>query len=204
VVDSSTHYDSDGKVAATRDVFAIGELGAFGKTWRDQFAHEYDHAKIPALIGPMYLLGRRFTLDYRVGLMAISESALPKIAGGTLLPMILSPDHEPLILVEGTVNGTATSVELDTGKSRTVVDPELISRMNLPDAPNGYRIDEIRLGQYRFSAPSAKKKGFTGISHGLEVPIGIGIGSDILSRMIVTVDYRERVVLLQDLEEASL
>jgi len=36
-------------------------------------------------------------------------------------------------------------------------------------------IDEIRLGRFHFSVPSAKKKGFKGISRGLEVPIGIGV-----------------------------
>ena len=94
-------------------------------------------------------------------------------------------------------------VEIDTGKSRTVVDPTLISDLDLPRTEDGVQIDEIRIGMHRFSASSAKKKSFKGISRGLEVPIGIGVGSDILSRLIVTVDYRQRALLLQHNPESN-
>lgn len=196
-VDNSTHYDSAGNIVAVREVFEIHQLVAFGSTWRQQVAHEYSLAGVSGLIGPRFLLGRRFTLDYGAGLMAVSTSHLPETSNATVLEMITSPEHQALILVEGQVNGRNTTVEIDTGKSRTVVDPALISDLDLPETEDGFRIDEIRIGDYRFSAPSAKRKSFKGISRGLEVPIGIGIGSDILSRLIVTADYRTRVILLQ-------
>ena len=196
-VDSSTHYDSAGNIVAVREVFEIDELVAFGSTWGQQVAHEYSLAGVPGLIGPRFLIGRRFTLDYRAGLMAVSNSPLPKASTAAVLEMIRSPEHEALILVKGLVNGRTTVVEIDTGKSRTVVDPALISDLDLPRTEDGYRIDKIRIGDHRFSAQSAKRKSFKGISRGLEVPIGIGIGSDILSRLIVTADYRTRVILLQ-------
>jgi ABC-type branched-subunit amino acid transport system substrate-binding protein len=62
----------------------------------------------------------------------------------------------------------------------------------------GYRIDEIRIGQIHFSAPSAKEKSFKGISEGLEQAIGLGIGSDLLARVLLTVDYLAGMVVLQE------
>jgi predicted aspartyl protease len=202
-VDTSTHYDSAGNTVAVKEVFEIHELVAFGSTWGQQVAHEYSLAGVPGLIGPRFLIGRRFTLDYRAGLMAVSNSPLPKASTAAVLELIRSPEHEALILVKGLVNGRATVVEIDTGKSRTVVDPTLISDLDLPRTEDGVQIDEIRIGMHRFSASSAKKKSFKGISRGLEVPIGIGVGSDILSRLIVTVDYRQRALLLQHNPESN-
>ena len=43
----------------------------------DQQVFEFDDPALPGLLGPQYLLGKRYTLDYESGLMAISERPLP-------------------------------------------------------------------------------------------------------------------------------
>ena len=195
-IDTSRQFDSAGKVVATADVFHIETLEAFGSVWHDQKAHEFELTGVSGLIGPKYLLGGRFTLDYLGGMMAVSGTPTPGISSAIALPMIRSPDHEALILVGGWVNSEWTTVEIDTGKSRTVVDTAMVQKLAMPETPDGFRVDDIRLGSFRYSASSAKEKSFAGISHGLEVPIGLGVGSDILSKVILTVDYRAGVVLL--------
>jgi ABC-type branched-subunit amino acid transport system substrate-binding protein/predicted aspartyl protease len=197
-IGSSHHYDSAGKVIGSPDVYEVETLDAFGQVWTGEVAHAHELSTLAGLIGPKYLLERRFTIDYQRRLMAVTGSQLGKVEETVILPMIRSPKHEGLILVAGQVNGRQVVIELDTGKSRTVVDTEIVRSLQLPAAKNGYRIDEIRLGQLVFKAPSAKEKSFKGISKGLEKAIGLGIGSDLLAQVVLTVDYRAGMVVLQE------
>ena len=189
-----TFYDSAGGVAGTHPIYNIVQLKVFGDTKSNERAYECQ-GDFNGLIGPRYVLGKRFTLDYKRKLIAVSGTPLPQKTKG-LLPMIPSPRHEGLILVHGLVNGQEVLVEIDTGKSRTVVDPALVSLLRLRKNANGYRIQEVKLGSRKFTIPSAKEVSFEGISKQLAVPIMLGIGSDVLSKVVLTVDYSQQVVLL--------
>lgn len=101
-----------------------------------------------------------------------------------------------MLVVEGYVNGVKTLIQIDTGKSRTCVDQKLIKTLNLPGNKKGYEIDSIKLGKYTFSVKNAKKTSFSGISGGYPEPIMLGIGSDILSKLILTIDYANRRLII--------
>ncbi|MCP4662671.1 MAG: hypothetical protein GY856_45330 [bacterium] len=195
----TTHYHASGQVAGSYKVFKVREFVAFGRTWNDQLADEEWRPGLDGLLGPRYVNGGRFTLDAERGILAVSSSPFPDEAPGTRIPMVRSPapDLEELILIPGSVNGVEVLVELDTGKSRCVVDPELAKSLHLPEARNGYRFDEIRLGPFTFSVPSAKESNLRGISEGLSRPVLVGVGIDLLSQLLFSVDYSQRIVILQ-------
>jgi hypothetical protein len=62
---------------------------------------------------------------------------------------------------------------------------------------NGYRIDSLEIGSQTYAVPSAKGVGFGGISHGLDAPILVAIGSDILKQVVLTVDVDRAAVFIQ-------
>lgn len=129
--------------------------------------------------------------------MAVSATALPaEVTADVVLPLVESPRFPKLIIVRGRIAGQEILIELDTGKSRSVVDPEFARERGLPANDRGYRIDKIELGSLVFSVPSAKAVSFAGISRGLPHRIIAGIGSDILSSVVLTVDYQRKQVLI--------
>ncbi|MFQ5640769.1 MAG: aspartyl protease family protein [bacterium] len=193
----SQSYDSAGNVVGVYRTFRINKVKVWDTIWQDMLAHEFSHKDLHGLVGPQFVLDKRFTIDYKNKVMAVSSSRLSQADSvGTAFTMVRSQKHSGLILVYGFMNDRKVLIEIDTGKSRTVVDEDLARLLKLPKTSNGYYIDEIRLGPHSFEALSAKAKSFKGISQGLPEPIRLGIGSDILSNMIVTVDYPRGVMTL--------
>ncbi|HET6202965.1 MAG TPA: retroviral-like aspartic protease family protein [Planctomycetota bacterium] len=191
-----TSLDADGRVLGRFPVFRVREVAALGRVWRDLPAHGLEDDDLDGLLGPRFLLGRRFTLDYGGGRMAVSESPLPSSLLAGALPLIPAKRCEGMPVVEGNANGRPALIQVDTGKSRTCVDPAFAAALGLPANDRGYRIDEVRLGAFSFSVRDAKPVGFAGISEGLPSPIVVGIGSDILSQVLVTVDNLSGRLLL--------
>ncbi|MFQ5605487.1 MAG: hypothetical protein ACE5HS_19635 [bacterium] len=200
VTGESKSYDSAGNVIGTFRTFRIDSLFVFHKKWQNVRAREFTNPKLNGLFGPRFVLGKRFTLDYRNKLLAVSSSPIPPPNSmENALLMVRSPEFAGLILVYGFVNRKKVLMEIDTGKSRTVVHPALAETLQLQSAANGFQIEEIRLGDFRFTVASAKVKSFQGISKGLPQPIQLGLGSDILSKFVLTVDYPQNIVLLNRL-----
>jgi hypothetical protein len=91
-------------------------------------------------------------------------------------------------VVEGTVNGQNVLIQIDTGKSRTCVDRVLVRHLSIPEAHYGYALADVRIGSWKFAARSAREEDFSRISQGYPSPILVGIGSDVLPQVIMTVD----------------
>jgi len=196
-IGESKHYDSSGEAIGISRVFKVPELVVFGKVWAEEQAHEHTVSGLIGLIGPRYVYGKRFTLDYKNKVIAVSESPSPRIEQENItFPLVRSKDHIGMIVVRGEVNGYPALIQIDTGKSRTCVDSALVERMNLPESPRGYRIDKIQLGPYSFMVTSAKMVSFKGISGDLPEPILLGMGSDILSQVVLSVDYSRQIVII--------
>lgn len=151
------------------------------------------------LIGPQFVNLNRFTIDYQNRLIGISMNALPdnEIVKETI-PMVRSDIFPRLIIIAGVVRDKRVLIELDTGKSRTVIDPELVEELNLGEGEYGVIIDNLQIGKNRFEINNGKLKSFKGISKSLSEPIRIGIGSDILEQFLFTVDYEQGIVVLGD------
>jgi hypothetical protein len=142
------------------------------------------------LLGPGDLGGQRFTVDYASRSLAVSAGGGPEaVPGFQAVPLVRSARHPGLILVRGTIEGRPVLIQLDTGKSRTVVDPDLAGELGLAPARNGVAIRSLTIGGLEFRISSAKEVDLTGIDVELPDPILVGIGSDILSRFAWTVDY---------------
>lgn len=189
-------YGSNGELRSLRRTFKVAEISALGRTWVDQAASEGDQPDLEGLFGPHYLRDRRFTLDYRRGLLAVSDSPMPDAVTGKCLRLLPCRNEPGMPVVEGTVNGRKVLIQIDTGKSRTCVDIALVRELDLPKTPNGWAIAEIRIGAWTCSVKSARADDFSALGKGLPAPILLGIGSDVLPQVLMTIDPRTNCLLL--------
>ena len=181
--------NSAGRKVATLRVSRPQEVMALGTELAPQPIYELEHPALPGLLGPQFLAGRHFTLDYASRRIGIADGPLPeKIPGFRALPLVRSGRHPSLILVHGIIHGRRVLMELDTGKSRTVVHPGLAAALELEKRPDGVRVERLALGDLSFQVPSAKLVDQTAIDPDLPEPIRVGVGSDILSKVVWTVD----------------
>ncbi|HSP15235.1 MAG TPA: hypothetical protein VLV78_10835 [Thermoanaerobaculia bacterium] len=189
-------YDSDGRELPPVREFHVPLLEIFGQAFRNQHAIEDVRAEFDGFVGPMYLLHGRFTLDYRTGWMGVSKRPL-RAPASSALPLLRSESFPGMVVVRGTANAVPVLFQLDTGKSRTCIDSELRRRLQLPADPNGVRGLTVTIADSSFAIPAAKEVGFRGISAGYPEPILVGIGSDVLSKGVLTVDYANGIVLFE-------
>lgn len=187
---SYEQVNSAGKTVATLRVSDSVEVSVFGRDSIRTRIYELNHATLSGLAGPTLIEEGHFTLDYVTGRIGVGNKSLPdSIPGFTKIPLVRSERHPRLILVRGTVDGREVLIELDTGKSRSVINPDLASELSLRGDSHGVAIDSLCIGDLSFQVPSAKEVDQTGIDPSLPEPILAGIGSDILSRFVWTVDY---------------
>ncbi len=187
--------DSSGKIVSTLRMANSANVTILNRSLEGVRVYETNHPGLPGLVGPMSIDGGHFTFDYSSEKMALSMAALPdNVPGFRSIPMIRSSRHPRLILVYGAIDGRSVLIELDTGKSRTVINPALASELGLRRNPRGVRIETLRIGDLSFEVPSAKEVDPTGIDPTLEEPILVGMGSDLLSRFVWTVDYETGVL----------
>ena len=198
VVAKTRSYDSEGNFTGQSSVYRLDRVKLFGQSWGPVDAVELEHPNLSGLVGPYFVQNKRFTLDYRNKLIAVSNKNLPEAAPGERIPLVKSPVHKLLVLIYTQINGHRVLTEIDTGKSRTVIDPTLADSLDLPQTDSGYAINSLKIGVNTFTVPSAKSKSFQGISEGLPELIRLGVGSDILSQLLLTVDYNEGLVIVKN------
>jgi hypothetical protein len=191
LAESWDRLSSDGRVVGTYSSYSGATVEVWGEVWRDELVFEFDDPDLPGLLGPQHLLGKRYTLDYGAGLMAISEHPLTtdEKAGLESVPLVDSQANPGLVLFHGQVHGRRVLIQADTGKSRCTIDPQLAGELRLQENEHGFRIEELHVGSHTFEVRSAKAVNLRPIDDSLEDPILLGIGSDVLSRIPITVDY---------------
>ena len=165
-------------------------ITAFGRALGDLPVWEVNESLVAGLIGPGLLPGSRFTLDYAGGLLAVTDAALATPpAEFTVLSLVRSSQHPHLILARCTIGGRSVLTEFDTGKTRTVIDPSLARALGLRSRENGVQIDSLFVGGIPFAIPSAKLMALADIDRSLPEPIELSVGSDVMSQLLITVDY---------------
>jgi len=185
--------DSDGKPVGTFREFTTDSVELLGKRWFGERAMESPSSRL-GLFGPRFVRDGGFTLDLPGRRLATAASLDQAEGFGTVVPLIPSPRLPGMIVVTGVVQGDTVPVQIDTGKSRTCVDPTFARRHHLPSHGGRIELGSVRLAGLIFDVPSAKEVDFSGISGGLASPILVGIGADFLQRVVLTVDYERGTV----------
>ena len=191
--------DSSGKPVGEFRIGTVRHMEALGQKREGVRVHEFAHPRLTGLFGPADVPGSRFTLDYEAGVIAVATTPLPAGIGGTLLlPLVRSQTHPRLVLVEGEAQGRSILVELDTGKSRAVVDPAWAAAAGLVVQNDTVAVGAVRIGKVTFEVVNAKPVSLRGIDPDLPGPLVLSLGSDVLSRYVLTVDYDTGMLLLSE------
>ena len=191
------HYDSAGNIRGSYNVFDSEEIFILGKKIKGEIIYEGVSNDLEGILPPSLLLEKRFTIDYNNKFIGVSKNNFPDIKKEGF-PLISNSRYPGMPVVEGIVNGEKVLIQLDTGMSRTCIDENLVRKLNLPANNSGYEINSIKLGSYEFSVTNAKETSYQGISDGYPEPIMLGIGSDIISKIVFTVDYINERVIFSD------
>lgn len=190
--------DADGRVIGTFRKVRAPFVLLFGQAVVDPTVYEIADTALGGLVGPDALPGTRFTLDYQAEKLALSRSPLRDVPPGFfVLPLVRSARHPRLILAMGRVNGRPILLEFDTGASRTVIDPALARDLGLERTADGVRIDSLAVGSLVFAVPSAKESVQSDIDPTLTPPIQISVGTNVLSQLLLTVDYAGGQMLIR-------
>jgi len=196
---SHDRVTSAGETVATLRVADAVDVSMLGRDVGPTRVYEFDHPSLDGLAGPVLIGSGHFTLDYGSRRIGVGTGLLPAaVPGFRQIPLVRSNRHPTLILVRGTVKGREILIELDTGKSRTVINPALAAELGLRRDAHGVAIDHLGIGDLRFEVPSAKEVDQRAIDPSLTEPILAGIGSDVLSRFVWTVDYDAGVLWIPD------
>ena len=197
VVETIRRRDSAGELIGAFRVGRASTVEALARTEREVSVREFRHPRLAGLFGPDDLPGSRFTLDYRHRVLAVAASPVPHVFGRAAHRLIRSARHPRLIVVEGTFRGTPILIEIDTGKSRTVVDPAWAAGAGLAvDGTDTVAVGAVRVGDAVFDVRDAKPVSLGGIDPELPAPLVMSLGSDTLARFVLTVDYTRGLVLL--------
>lgn len=190
---------SAGETIATLRIAEPAHVTYLGRDLGAMKVFELEHPSLPGLAGPVLLQGGHFTIDYQSRRIGVGRGPLPdSVPGFRPIPMIRSARHPYLVLVKGTIEGREVVIELDTGKSRTVIHPDLASSLELERGSRGRAIESLRIGDLSFEVPNAKEVDQTAIDPNLREPILAGVGSDVLSSFVWTVDYEAGMVWVED------
>ncbi len=154
-------------------------------------------------VGLEFFANRRMTLDYRARKVAVADSPVPEKLDPKrylFINLVEPPKSQGHILyARAKVNGRQALVYLDTGYNVSFVDPAFAEGLTRVERPGKFRVFRQRvpmeLGGAIFILDDLRESEIRR-GTGFDLPVALTLGSDILSRFVVTVDIRARKLIL--------
>ena len=155
------------------------------------------------LVGLDFFLNRRLTLDYRSRRVGVTAAPLPeKLDPKRYLSvdLIEPPKGQGHILyARAKVNGREAIVYLDTGYNVSFIDPTFAEGLARVERSGKFKAFRERvpmeLGGHTFILDDLRESEVRR-GTGFELPVALALGSDVLSRFIVTIDLRAKKLIL--------
>ncbi|MBI9032618.1 hypothetical protein JEZ13_11540 [bacterium] len=144
---------------------------------------------INGLIGLKYLQNQLFTLDYENKLLAITNRDFT-FASSEKIELLSFPYHPYGIHFLGKVNGKEVIIYLDTGKSHSEINSNLVAQEDIVSDKSGSfypELIEVEIGSKSFSLEYARVNKLKRKIDS-EYPIGMYIASDILKYITLSVN----------------
>jgi len=165
--------------------------------------HMFSSEPFNGTVGLDFFLDRRLTLDYRTRRVGVTASPLP----GELdrkrylsVDLVQPPKSQGHILyAQARVNGREAIVYFDTGYSVSFIDPAFAEGLALVERPGRFKAFRERvpmeLGGHTFILDDLRESPVRR-GTGFDFPVALALGSDALSRFIVTIDIRVNKLIL--------
>jgi hypothetical protein len=202
VLEETNTYEADGTFRGKVKRIKVDSLEVFGNRFENQEGTLADwriFSSLPyeGLIGLEYFTSCRFTLDYRRRKLGLTRKLLPDTVRESheyeFIELLDPPDyHKYGVYALGEVNGAKCVIHIDTGCSRTTVDPAILTADQKAKHDGNrcsaeslvslggftFTIRDFRVAQIRHPSPS-------------RYPVRMGIGSDLLKHLMITIDRTE-------------
>ncbi len=207
VLEETSTYWADGTFRGKVKRIRVDSLEVFGNRYEDQEGTLADwriFSSLPheGLISLEYFAGYRFTQDYRRGKLGLTRKPFPDSLRGSkdyeFIDLLDPPDyHKYGVYVLGKVNGDESVIHIDTGSSKTTVDPAALTtgQQGKVDGTKHPAELPVSLGDFAFTI---RRYRVSPIQHPspCQYPVRMGIGSDLLRDFVITIDRTENKNLL--------
>jgi len=155
------------------------------------------------LVGLDFFLDRRLTLDYRSRRAGVTAAPLPeKLDRKRYLSVDLvePPKRQGHILyARAKVSGREAIVYFDTGYNVSFIDPTFAEGLVRVERPGKFKVFlervPVELGGHTFILNDLRESEVRR-GTGFDLPVALDLGSDVLSRFIVTIDLRAKKLIL--------
>jgi predicted aspartyl protease len=208
VLEHVVERDASGRPRGQSEAIRVDSLEVLGMTFADVEGTRSDwrmfsSAPFVGTVGLDFFKDRRLTLDYASLTAAVSAAPLPDSLDARhylVLDLIDPPEGQGHILyVRGVVNGRRAIVHLDTGYSASWVDSAFarwLPRADWPGASYPVRLGAVLdLGGSTFVLDDLREQAIQR-GPGLDGPVALSLGSDFLSRFVLTIDLRAKKLVL--------
>ena len=154
-------------------------------------------------VGLEFFLNRRLTLDYRSRKVGVTASPLPERLDRrryVCVDLIGPPKSQGHILyTRARVNGRDAIVYFDTGYNVSFIDPEFAESLARIERPGKFKVFRegvpLEIGGHTFILDELRESPIPR-GTGFDLPIALALGSDVLSRFILTIDIRAKKLIL--------
>ena len=163
----------------------------------------YSSEPFDGTVGLDFFLARRLTLDYRARRVGATASPLPKKLDRRhylSVDLVEPPESQGHILyARAKVNGREAIVYFDTGYNVSFIDPAFAEGLTRAERPGKFKVFRervpIELGGHTFILDDLRESPVRRGS-GFDLPVALLLGSDVLSRFIVTIDIGAKKLIL--------
>lgn len=154
-------------------------------------------------VGLDFFRDRRVTLDYRSLKLGVTAVPIPGKLDPRryiILDLIDPPKSQGSVLyARGRVNGRESVIYFDTGYSVSFIDPAFVAGLPSVKRPGRFTVFRQRvpleMGQHTFILNEVREDAIRR-GTGLDLPVALTLGSDVLSHFIVTIDVRAKKLIL--------
>jgi len=154
-------------------------------------------------VGLDFFLDRRLTLDYRSRRVGVTAAPIPEKLDpkGYLSVDLVEPAKSQghILYARARVNGREAIVYFDTGYNVSFIDPAFAEGLARVERPGKFKAFRERvpmeLGGHTFILDDLRESPVRR-GTGFDLPVALALGSDVLSRFIVTIDIRVKKLIL--------
>ncbi|WP_372997489.1 hypothetical protein [Lutispora sp.] len=145
----------------------------------------------------------RITLDYKNKKVAFSKSRLPEnITSSESRQVfnffIMEGNGEGYIVIPIRIDEEEYYAMVDTGASVSVIDSKIANQVNAKQNIFGrVKLSNLEIGSFKTSLPSVSVHSQRAVGRGIEKEIMATIGADVLCQFLVTIDYQQRLLILE-------
>jgi hypothetical protein len=200
--------NADGTHRGESTTIRVDSLTVFGETFRNVQGsladwQMFSSEPFDGALGLDFFRDRRVTLDYAARRIALTTAPLPDSLDTNrylVIDLIAPPPgHGSLLYARARVNGRDALLYLDTGYSVSFIDPAFAGGLGRVERtghfPNFREHVPVDLGGKRFLLDELREDPIRRGS-GFDLPVALTLGSDFLSRFVVTVDMRVKKLVM--------